>query len=322
MSSRRRQSIESDGAFDRADGAMLAVVFVWAGNNVLTKSALGTDISPRLYVLLRLLIVSILLGGWLLARAEEWRLPRSEFARIVLAGVSGYAIYNLLFVIGLSRTTAFSAAILIAMAPVITLIMSAVLGLEPVSPRQWAGVVVAVVGVSIFVGEKLLAGTPALGDLLNLLAACSFSVYSLTTQALVRRYPSPVITFWSVTVGLIAVLPFTFTAALNEDWQTLQWRGWTAVLYAAVLSMMVAYTIWGWAIARRGTGRTVPFLFLIPIVTGLLSVLFLGEEIGFLQILGAGLVLSGVGLARAGVVRRQPARNVSPDPASDSMSLE
>ncbi len=301
MDNRRRHSIESERAIDVADGAMLAVVVIWAGNNVLTKSALGTDISPRLYVLLRLLIVSMLLGAWLLARREAWRLPRAEATRIILAGVSGYAVYNLLFVIGLSRTTAFSAAILIAMAPVITLVLSAALGLEPVSPRQWAGVIAAVIGVSVFVGEKLLVGAPALGDLLNLLAALSFSIYSLTTQGLVRRYPSPVVTFWSVTVGLIAVIPFTLTAAWSENWQTLQWRGWTAVVYAAVLSMMVAYTIWGWAIARRGTGRTVPFLFLIPIVTGLLSVLFLDEEIGSLQLVGAGLVLGGVALARAGV---------------------
>ena len=84
----------------------------------------------------------------------------------------------------------------------------------------------------------------------------------------------------------------------------MQWRGWTAVFYAAVMSMFVDYTLWNWAIVERTAGRTVPYLFLIPIFTGLSAMVFLDDDIGFSQLVGAGFALSGVPLARRSAVVR------------------
>jgi drug/metabolite transporter (DMT)-like permease len=289
---------DNQTSVDIADLVMLMVVTVWAGNNVLTKSALGESISARTYVFLRLLIVAVLLFGLLGLRRQNLTIPRAGYGRFLLAGISGYAAYNLLFVLGLARTSAFSAAILVATAPVITLLLAAALRIEQVRARQWIGVLVAFTGVAIFVGEKLLNGRPASGDALNLLAAVAFAVYGLTTQDLVREYGAQVTTAWSVVIGFVAVLPFTVPAVIDEDWHALQWRGWIAVLYAAVLSMLLAYTLWSWAIGRRGAGRTVPYLFLIPVFTGILAMIFLDDTIGRYQLIGAAFALTGVALAR------------------------
>jgi drug/metabolite transporter (DMT)-like permease len=285
-------------SLDIADLVMLMVVMVWAGNNVLTKSALGDSISARTYVFLRLLIVTALLFGLLGFRQQQIAIPRDDYGLFLLAGISGYAAYNMLFVLGLARTSAFTAAILVATAPVVTLLLAAALRIERVHVRQWIGVIVAFVGVAIFVGEKLLNGRPAGGDVLNLLAAVAFAIYGLSTQSLVREHGAQVTTAWSVLIGLVAVLPFTLPAVADEDWQALQWRGWIAVLYAAVLSMLLAYTLWSWAIGRRGAGRTVPYLFLIPVFTGILAMIFLDDTIGRYQLIGAAFALTGVALAR------------------------
>ncbi len=289
---------------------MLVVVTVWAGNNVLTKSALDEAISPSVYVVLRLSIVAVLLVALLIVRKQSFQVDRADIGRFILAGVSGYAAYNMLFVFGLARSSAFSAAILIATAPVITLLLAAAFRIERVRRSQWIGVGIAFAGVVIFVGEKVVAGQPAGGDALNLMAAVCFAVYGLTTQNLVRTYGAQVTTAWSVIVGLIAVMPLTVPALFSENWEALRWRGWIAVLYAAVLSMLVAYTLWSWAIGRRGAGHTVPFLFLIPVFTGIMAVVFLGDDIGRFQLIGAGFALTGVGIARrsAGLSRSPPAR--------------
>jgi drug/metabolite transporter (DMT)-like permease len=75
------------------------------------------------------------------------------------------------------------------------------------------------------------------------------------------------------------------------------------------MSMLVAYTIWGWAIARRGVGRTVPYMYLIPILSGIFSVWVFNESFGPLKLIGGGLVLFGVALARRSLSRpvAQPA---------------
>jgi drug/metabolite transporter (DMT)-like permease len=64
--------------------------------------------------------------------------------------------------------------------------------------------------------------------------------------------------------------------------------------------MLVAYTLWGWAIERRGVGRTVPYLYLIPVITGVLALIFLDEAPSTSQLAGTLLVFVGIALARRG----------------------
>lgn len=282
---------------DIADGAMLAVVLIWAGNNVIVKAALD-ELAPLAYVLGRFVIVVLLLFAWLGARWTDLRLRRADLPRTLLAGVSGYAVYNALFTVGLDRTSAFSVALLIALGPVFTLLFAAALGIERTRPVQWLGVAAAAAGVALFVGDKLRDGLPATGDAFSLLAAAAFAVYSLATAPLVRRYGASVVTAWSALVGLVAVAPLALPSTLAQDWSGLSVAAWVSLLYAAALSMLAAYTLWAWAIARRGVGRTVPYLFLVPVVTGVLAAFFQDETFGALKVGGALLVLVGLALVR------------------------
>ena len=281
-----------------ADGVMLAVVAIWAANNVLTKTALDRGLAPMVYVSLRFTIVTVIIWGYLAVRDHPWKVRRADIPRFVVSGLCGFAIYNLLFVIGLAHTTAFSAAILISLAPIFILVLSALFGLERVRPMQWAGVALSLLGVAVFIGDKLLAGQPALGDLLNVAAALCFAIYGLTTGDLVIRYGPSVTTAWSVTIGLVAIAPFTAHAMRDEQWRAIGGIGWAAIVYAAVISMMLAYSLWGWAIARAGAGRSVPYLFLIPVLTGSFAVIFRGDHLAAAQVIGGAIVLSGVAVAR------------------------
>ena len=279
---------------------MLVVALIWAGNNVLTKAVLNERIGPLPYVFCRLAIVSMLLFAWLRLRGVDLRVRREDYRQFALTGITGYAAYNLLFVVGLSHTSAFSAAIMISLGPIFALIFAAALRLELVRPAQWLGVAAAFGGVALFVGQGITGRVPALGDALNILAAACFAAYGLAVRPLVRHYGSAVVTAWSVLLGLLGSLPITAPAVLREDWGRVGFAGWAALLYAGVLSMLVAYTIWGWAIERRGVGRTVPYLYLVPVVTGVLAMLYLGERFDAAKLAGATLVLVGVGLARRG----------------------
>jgi drug/metabolite transporter (DMT)-like permease len=277
---------------------MLAVALIWATNNIFTKAILNDNIGPLPYVFCRFALVTLLLFAWLRVRQMDLRVRREDYRPFLLAGLSGYAAYNLLFVIGLSRTTAFSAAIMISLGPIFTMVFAAALGLERVRIVQWLGVACAFAGVALFVGEKLADGRPALGDLFNVIGAACFAVYSIATRPLIVRYGAPAVTAWSVFIGLVAVTPITLPALIDEDWARVGIEGWAGLFYAGAFSMLIGYTLWGWAIKRRGVGRTVPFLFLVPIITGILSTIFLDERLTAFKIAGAALVLVGVFLAR------------------------
>src|SRR5215213_5709534 len=188
---------------------MLSVALIWAGNNVFTKAILNTRIDPLPYVFCRFAMVAALMFGWFYLRRIDIRVRREDYGLFLLAGVTGYAAYNLLFVVGLSHTSAFAAAIMVSLGPIFTLVFSAILRIERVRLVQWAGVAFSFGGVALFVGEKMTEGRPAYGDLLNLVGASCFAIYSLATRPLIMRYGSLVVTAWSVLYGLLAVTAVT-----------------------------------------------------------------------------------------------------------------
>jgi drug/metabolite transporter (DMT)-like permease len=285
-------------AYDLADVVMFGVVLLWATNSVLTKAALDRGLEPLIYVPVRFAIGTVAVFAWLKLRRVSLRMRREDLPRLFVSGLTGFAIYNLLYVVGLSHTSVFSAAILVSLAPIFMLLISAAFGLEHVRPLQWLGVALSFAGVAIFVGDKLLAGEPAMGDVLNVFAAISFAVYGLTTRNLVVRYGAPVTTAWSVLIGLVAVVPVTAGALRSEEWAAIDGLSWFAMFYAAVISMMVGYGLWGWALARTSAGRSVPYLFLIPVFTGIISVVFLDDRLGAAQVIGGTVALAGVAVAR------------------------
>ena len=280
---------------DAADLAMAAVVLMWATNNIVIKVTLDV-VPPLAFVVIRFLIVIALVWAWIALRRIPAGVAVRDLPMMILTGVSGFGLYNVLFTVGMERTTAFSLALFVALTPVFTLILAQFLGIERPTRGQWLAVAVAAIGVLVFVGDKVRAegfsgGT--LGDLLGLLASMSFAVYSLAARPLTSRYGASVTTAWAVSFGLAAIAPWGVPAALAQSWGDLSAEVWAALFYAAVVSMLIGYSLWNWAIMRGGVARTVPFLFLVPIVTAVLSALLLGETFTPLKLAGAAMVLAG-----------------------------
>jgi drug/metabolite transporter (DMT)-like permease len=280
---------------DVADGVMLAVVLLWALNNVAIKFAVA-DVAPLPYVVARFAIVLVLVWAWIALRRVPARVARSDVPLLILVGVSGFAVFNALVTVGMTRTSAFSVALLMNLSPVFALMMARVLGLERPTPAQWLSVAVALTGVALFVGDTVRGdgfGLATTGDLLGLLAAIAFAVYSFAARPVTVRYGATVTTAWAVLIGLAAIAPWGIPAAFAQPWVSLSPAVWGAIFYAGAGAMLVGYSLWSWAVARRGMSRTVPYLFLVPIGTGVFSALLLGEVFTVAKIAGAALVLLG-----------------------------
>ena len=120
--------------------------------------------------------------------AGRW-VERADWRLFALAGLTGYTLYQLGFVLGLSRTSPFSSSLLIAMVPLFTVLILAVMG-EPTPLQGWLGLGVALVGVAIFLLDKRGASAGTLvGDLLSIGAAIAFALYGIVTRPLVQEVP-------------------------------------------------------------------------------------------------------------------------------------
>ncbi|MGI9253580.1 MAG: DMT family transporter, partial [Thermomicrobiales bacterium] len=137
-----------------------------------------------------------------------------------------------------------------------------------------------------------------LGDLLIVVGAALFAVYSLVTKPLVGTYGAAQTTAWSLLVGFAVLAPVSMGPFLHQEWSGVSVTAWFGLVFAAFGSLLIAYNLWAWAIERRGVARSAPYLFLLPVATGALSAVITGERFGPLKLIGAALVLGGTAIVR------------------------
>ncbi len=285
--------------FGAADLAMLGVITIWAVTNVFAKRSLA-EIQPMAFVIARFLLAVPVLMGWVFLRHGVVVPRRRDWGTFLLAGATGFALYNVFYTLGISQTSAFSASLIQSTAPLFTLLLARALGIERVTPAQWIGVGIAMTGVIIFMSDKMIQRAEAhpFGDVLTLIAAVLFAVYGILNQRLSVTYGSAVTTAWCLAIGGILLLPVCIGPALAQEWGTVSAIAWFGVFAAAWGSMVIAYNLWAWAVHRGGVGRTVPYFFLWPILTGVVSAIIAGETFGPVKVFGAGLVMIGTAAVR------------------------
>lgn len=280
--------------------AQLTVVVLWASTFILAKDAFD-DVSPLAYIFVRFVMISALafgmlaIRGWRRGWARYWRLDRADLPRFALAGLAGYTFYQLGFALGLDRTSPFSSSLLISMVPLFSLAIVTLRG-ERSPLGAWLGVGVSIAGVVIFLSDQAGGGT-WVGDGLSLMAAVAFAIYGVINRPLVRTYPQETVAAYTTLFGTIPLLFIAGPAALDQRWGGVPPETWLVIVYMAVLPVYVAYMMWNWAIRQRGVTAT-SWALLVPVVSGVFSALFFGEEFGPVKALGAALAIAGLALMR------------------------
>ncbi len=137
-----------------------------------------------------------------------------------------------------------------------------------------------------------------MGDLISLASAFFFAAYTVANKPLLARYPAPVITAYTMTIGTIPVILLALPAVFAQNWGAVSPTGWATLGWSIIFPVYFAWTVWSWASARIGVARTAVFMYLVPIVGGITSWLLLAEDFGPQKILGALLTLAGLVLAR------------------------
>jgi drug/metabolite transporter (DMT)-like permease len=281
----------------------LVTVIVWGVNFPFLKIALA-QLSPLAFTFWRYLLMLAL--AWAVLAVQHRRsgmrltVDATDYPRLALAGVLGFSLYMVLSIVGVSETTAFSNALMIALAPLFSALLLFAWKMERVRRIQVLGMVISLAGVVVFLADKAShgIGIATVGDLLSLLAALFYATYTVSLKPLLGRYPATVVTAYTLSIGAIPVLWLSAPAVLQQDWSRVDLAGWSVLVWASIFPVYAAWTAWSWATARAGVARTNAFLYLVPVVSGVVAFLLLGEPFGPVKLAGAALALSGLVLAR------------------------
>lgn len=295
-------------------------------------STIGRNDSPALSVHLTLLGVQLLFGGFHvvgkvvleempplalagfrvlaavpLLMAVAWSrdrvVPRGrDLAHLAVLGFLGVFANQLLFIVGLSYTTASNAAILMPSIPVFAVALAALLKIERPGPRRIAGVVAATAGATVMLNpaEFSLASDTVLGNLLILGNALAYAAFLVLQRPLLERLPWRTLIAWSFLFGGGGVLAVATPSLVRLDWGAVSAGAWWGVAYVALVATTLGYLLSTWAVRRSSPLLVAAYTTLQPLASTVLAVLWLGETIGAKEVVGFILITAGL----LGVSRR------------------
>lgn len=282
--------------------AIWVLVFIWGSNFAVLKFAFE-QIEPLALNGVRFVLASVLLGLFLRVSGERISIRRSDWGRVLGLGILGNTIYQVLFIVGLSLTLAGNSSLMLATVPVFVALFSVARRHERIRLLGWLGILVSVAGIAfVVVGGSRSVGfgaTTMRGDMLSLLAALVWSIYTVGTRPLVREYGTLPVTALTMWIGAAALLAVAAPSIIRQPWAEVTVLGWAALGYSGVFGIAIAYVLWNYGIKHLGSSRTALYSNTIPIVAILFAWGTIGEIPTSLQIVGAVLVLGGIILSRA-----------------------
>lgn len=282
------------------DLAIMVLVLIWGVNFSVVKAALE-QFEPLTFNGLRFALGALVLLPFVLRGPGLGRFARREWPVLLGLGVLGNTVYQVLFVYGIDLTLAGNAALMLAVSPVFVTLLSSVLRHESIRPAGWIGVVLSLVGIGC-----VLAGTSNVrfgadtldGDLLMLIAAGAWAIYTVGASPLVRRHGALPVTGVTTGIGALLLLIVSAPAMAAQNWQQVTGLGWLMLVGSGILAIGLSYVIWYHGVEHLGSARTAVFSNTVPVVALITAWLTLGEAPAIIQLVGAALIVGGVLLTR------------------------
>lgn len=282
--------------------AAATALLIWAGTPVVTKVAVARVDALTVGVLRTVLSAAVLAPLLVFAGA---RLPRPKGAGpgllLAVSTAGGFVAFPLLFSLGVERTSAGHAALVVAAAPIFTGLFAALLERRRPARPWWLGVALAFLGEYVLIGGRQdlgAEGASLSGDVLVLLACGAAAAGYVAGGRLAQSTGTWAATAWSVSLGGAVLMPLLIWRGEAVAWSDIGAADWLSIAYLALLSSVIAYACWYWALGQGGIARVGASQFLQPLLSVALAVVFLGEAVTPPIVAASALILSGVALAR------------------------
>ncbi|MCH5347307.1 MAG: DMT family transporter [Muribaculaceae bacterium] len=278
-------------------GAFLAMT-AWGASFVSTKVLLDNGLHPAEIYIYRFLLAYLLILTVCHKQifSNSWR----DELLFATCGLCAGSIYFIAENTALEYTLATNVSLITSLSPILT---TMIIGFLYKSERPGRGFITGSflafmgVGLVIFNSSFVIKVNP-IGDMLSLLAAVSWAIYSVVLRRLNTTYTVMFISRKTFFYGVLTALPFLAISPDLAPMETLTRPAvWGNLLFLGLFASMFAYVIWAQAIKVLGPVKASNYLYFQPIITLIASAWFLGETISFIGYAGCTLIIVGVWLS-------------------------
>jgi len=252
-----------------------------------------------------------LLLPFALIQREQWPRARDWPAATGL-GLLFFALFPVLFNAALIYTTAARGALALSTTPLITMLVAALLRIEPLTARKSLGLGLALGGVVTALAASLPVSPPGAwrGDALMLAGAACMALYTVWSRPLIRRSGPIAFAVTGMAIGAACLGAISWATGGIAAVAAFGGLQWSAALYLAVVCGAGLYYLWSFALGTVSPTLVALTVTVNPITAALFGALLLGEPIrlslvGGLLGVAAGLWVAA-GLRAPAVSQRQP----------------
>lgn len=278
--------------------AAFLTIIIWGTTFISTKILLA-DFQP-----VEILFFRFVMGFFVLLIIYPRRLKGVNLKQEITfaaAGLCGICLYYLLENIALTYTMASNVGVIISIAPFFTAILAHLFmkSEEKLRINFFIGFTVAMAGIILisFNGSKLALNP--MGDFLAIIAAFVWACYSILTRKISSfGYPVILATRRTFFYGILFMIPalffFDFQIGLSRFANMTYLLN---ILYLGLGASALCFVTWNFAVKILGAVKTSIYIYMVPVITTITSVLILKEPVTWISAIGTLLAVVGLFLS-------------------------
>lgn len=275
-------------------------IAIWAGNVVVSKMASGA-ISPLAITFYRLALAISIMSLFIAGPVWKNRVQVKRYwPKLMFLGFLSMAFYQCLSYWAADTSTATNMAIITALTPLLTMLVSSLVLREYPTVGMVLGGAIALWGTAYLISGgaplELIKGNYRIGDVLMLTAAISYAFYSVLLRKWQIALPAWQSTYMQAISALVFMSPMFLWVPKGQamlDTATIP-----LILYAGILASVVLPFFWIKGIEYLGPNRCSVFMNLLPVMTAGLAIVLLDEHLKAYHVMGGGIALLGVFIAQ------------------------
>lgn len=259
-------------------------------------------IGPTAFIFLRIFGASLLF--WLIKSFVKEKIERKDYFRIVVCGILGIAINQLLYFHGLNLTSPIDASIIMTAVPVMVLIFSSFMLKEKITLNKLIGIFIGGIGAILLIwyGNKSAGTSSVLGNLLILSNAIFYAFYLVYVKPLMKKYKPITVISWVFLIGLLFMIPFGITDVMTTDFSAFTLNTYLVITYVVVGTTFLTYLFNIYALSKVPPSVNGSYIYLQPVVSFVMVSVYafaLGkdeyaQDINLIKIISCLLVVLGV----------------------------
>ncbi|HUV46685.1 MAG TPA: DMT family transporter [Candidatus Bathyarchaeia archaeon] len=279
--------------------ALLTTCIIWGFAPPIIKYSLGF-VTPIEFLTLRFLIVSVLILPVFLSKYKKQPFKLKDLGLLILIALCGTTFTLGLLFWGLSKTSAIDSAVIAATCPLMIVISGVVFLKEIVTKQEKVGLGLAFLGTLIAVASPLVNGNKMFhsanisGNFLIFVSNITWTVYSILSKKLTKKYSSFNITAFSFFVGFLTFSPLFYLTSNLTLTTLFSNPGFPGILYMSILGSIIGYFTYTYGFSLIEASEATLFSYLQPIFSVPLAVLWLKEKVTLPFLLGSLFIALGV----------------------------